>query len=346
MNFMRSMRESSEADAVLAVFAPEYFQSHYCKEELDGALTGTETRLLPVRVMPCDPGTFLRNRIYIDLVNKSGQEARESLVSGVAAFVALTRNRGHSHGFRARPDFPGAEGRESGPISPAIAPSRGRLKVLFVGPAVGGLSPRKQFVAVKSAVAGVRGSGRVVFKGVFRVHLETLFEELNHESPDVFHLSGKQNGGDILIPTGDGEVSTISDRELAGMFQSLDEGLKLVAIDTCFSLRCATSISKVVPCAIGVEGDVYEDDATLYYKTFYRAVAAGRSVRDAAAQSSSALKFVKVPKEQIPQLCCRSDIDPAKVHLVAPQCFGRGTGVGESACSGGGKLRAQSALSP
>jgi hypothetical protein len=100
------------------------------------------------------------------------------------------------------------------------------------------------------------------------------------------------------------------------MFQSLDQGLKLVVIDTCFSLRCATTIANVVPCTIGVEGDIYEDDAITFYKVFYQAVASGRSLKDAVAQGQSALKFEKVSAARIPQLRCRTGIDPAQVFLV------------------------------
>ena len=77
----------------------------------------------------------------------------------------------------------------------------------------------------------------------------------------------------------------MSDRALAGMFQSLDQGLQLVIIDTCFSLRCAITIAKVVPCAMGVKADITENDATTFYSIFYQAISSGRSLKDAAGQA-------------------------------------------------------------
>jgi hypothetical protein len=111
-------------------------------------------------------------------------------------------------------------------------------------------------------------------------------------------------------------LTTISDTALAGMFRSLDRGLKLVVIDTCFSLRCATTVAKAVPCAMGVEGDIYEDDATTFYRTFYQAVASGRSLKDATAQAQSALRFAKVSPAQIPLLRCRAGVSPGDVVLI------------------------------
>jgi TIR domain len=320
MSFMRKMREAAEADCTLALFSPHYFHSKYCQQELDAALTGVEDRLLAVRVEPCNPGAFLQNRIYIDLVNKSIDEARSTLLSGVEAYVTLTRKGSDKPAFRQRPSFPGTPQNET-PVQAqsALSAVDGPLKVLFLAPQVGGLTPRDQLQAMKRGVAAARFPQSIRFKGVFHVHVNRLFKELNQEAPHVFHFSGKQNGGDILLRTENGGLTTVSDMALAGMFQSLDQGLQLVVIDTCFSLRCATTIAKVVPCAIGVEGDIYEEDATTFYRVFYQAIASGRSLKDAAAQARSALKFNKVPESQIPHLRCRVDVDPSKIVLVRPQ---------------------------
>lgn len=322
MNFMQKMREAAEADCTLALFSPHYFRSRYCQQELDAALTGDVSRLLAVRVKPCDPGAFLRNRIYIDIVDKSLDESRDALLSGVEAYLTLTRKRGAKPAFRQRPLFPGPlQDKAPSRIQPILSASKadGPLKVLFLAPQVGGLTPRDQLQAIKRSVAEARLPQSIRFKGVFRVHVNTLFEELNQDSPQVFHFSGKQNGGDILMRTKEGELTTVSDMALAGMFRSLDQGLQLVIIDTCFSLRCATTIAKVVPCALGVEGDIYEQDATTFYSVFYQALASGRSLKDAVAQARSALKFTKVPESQIPQLRCRAGVDPAKLFLARPK---------------------------
>jgi hypothetical protein len=70
---------------------------------------------------------------------------------------------------------------------------------------------------------------------------------------------------------------------------------------------------------MGVEGDIYEDDATAYYSVFYQAVASGRSLKDAEAQARAALRFNKVPLSKIPQLRSRQGVDPRKVLLVSSQ---------------------------
>lgn len=253
-------------------------------------------------------------------MNKSIDEARNALLSGVEAYLTLTRKRSGKPAFRQRPVFPGPlQDKTPARIQPTLSTVDGPLKVLFLAPQVGGLAPRDQLQAIKRSVAEARFPQSIHFKGVFQVHVNTLFQELNQDPPHVFHFSGKQNGGDILMRTEDGGLTTVSDMALAGMFQSLDQGLQLVIIDTCFSLRCATTIAKVVPCALGVEGDIYEQDATTFYSVFYQAIASERSLKDAVAQARSALKFTKVSESQIPQLRCRAGVDPTKVFLVRPK---------------------------
>jgi hypothetical protein len=318
MNFMEKMRQAAEADCTLALFSPHYFRSKYCQQELDAALTGDASRLLTVRVKPCDPGAYLRNRIYINLVNKSIDKARNELLSGVEAYLTLTRSGGKP-AFRQRPVFPGPlQDKTPAHIHPPVSAVEGPLKVLFLAPHVGGLAPRDQLQAIKHSVAQARFPRSVHFKGIFQVHVNTLFQQLNQETPHVFHFSGKQNGGDILMRTEDGGLTTVSDMALAGMFRSLDKGLQLVIIDTCFSLRCATTIAKAVPCAMGVEGDIYEEDATTFYSIFYQAIASGRSLKDAVGQARSALRFTKVSASQTPELRCSAGVDPAKLFLVRP----------------------------
>jgi hypothetical protein len=319
MNFMQKMREAAEADCTLALFSPHYFRSKYCQQELDAALTGDANRLLSVRVEPCDPGAFLQNHIYIDLVNMSLNGARDALLSGLEAYLTLVRSHRGKPAFRQRPRFPGTPDQTRAHFIPLSPTDKGPLKVLFLGPQVGGLSPRDQLQAMKRSVTQARFPASIYFKGFFQVHVNTLFEKLNQETPHVFHFSGKQNGGDILMRTENGGLTAVSDRALAGMFQSLDQGLQLVIIDTCFSLRCATTIAKVVPCAMGVEADICETDATTFYSIFYQAIASGRSLKEAAGQARSALKFAKASESRIPVLRCREGVDPAKVFLVRPK---------------------------
>ena len=120
----------------------------------------------------------------------------------------------------------------------------------------------------------------------------------------------------MLIPTPSGSVTTVSDMALAGLLKSLDSSVSLVVIDTCKSLRCARAVTEVVDFAIGVESDIYDDDAIRFYNAFYRALASGKTLASAHGQAKAALSFKNVTDDEIPQLCSREGLDPRKMQFA------------------------------
>ncbi len=148
------------------------------------------------------------------------------------------------------------------------------------------------------------------FDPVYDVTTESLFESLNQYSPHVVHYSGKQHGGRIVIYDPDGELTTMSARDIAKVLRSLDSATRMVIVDMCYSSPCAIEIAHSVDFALGVESWIFEWQANLFYATFYNALAAGRTVENAWMQVKTALVIERVSAVQIPQLICRKGVDP------------------------------------
>ncbi|MCI0387473.1 MAG: TIR domain-containing protein [Acidobacteria bacterium] len=86
-NFVIEMDEAvKRARQTIAVLSPKYLASDYCKQELAAAIrldpTGKKRLLIPVRVHRCDPDGLLGPIVYIDLVGKGDETARELLLAG------------------------------------------------------------------------------------------------------------------------------------------------------------------------------------------------------------------------------------------------------------------------
>jgi hypothetical protein len=73
-------RASREAGQTLAVLSPKYFQSRFTEAEWTAAFK--KGNLLPVRVVDFDVEGLLSVRVYIDIVGKSEDQAREVLLEG------------------------------------------------------------------------------------------------------------------------------------------------------------------------------------------------------------------------------------------------------------------------
>jgi hypothetical protein len=88
-NFVLDMqRAAAESERTLAVVSPDYLQSEFCQPEWAAAFakdpSSKERRLLTVRVRPCEMTGLLRPILYIDFVDRSEEEAREALLSGIS----------------------------------------------------------------------------------------------------------------------------------------------------------------------------------------------------------------------------------------------------------------------
>ena len=88
-NFVLEMhRAATDARQIVAVLSPEYLSSGFASSEWASAFaadpTGTQRRLIPVRVRPCAVGGILGQVTYIDLVDKSDSDARRALLDGVS----------------------------------------------------------------------------------------------------------------------------------------------------------------------------------------------------------------------------------------------------------------------
>ncbi len=87
-NFVIEMDEAvKQARQTIAVLSPEYLASDYCQQELATVIRndpkGKKRLLIPVHVRRCDPEGLLGPIVYIDLVGKDDETAKELLLSGV-----------------------------------------------------------------------------------------------------------------------------------------------------------------------------------------------------------------------------------------------------------------------
>jgi tetratricopeptide (TPR) repeat protein len=87
-NFVLEMQKaSSEAERTVAVLSPNYLSAQFTQPEWAAAFaqdpTGEKGILLPVRILPCKLQGLLPSIIYIDLVEKNEEEARNAVLAGV-----------------------------------------------------------------------------------------------------------------------------------------------------------------------------------------------------------------------------------------------------------------------
>ena len=88
-DFVEEMhRASADCDATIAVLSPSYLKSEFAAAEWRVAFardpSGAGRRLIPVRVLPCDPEGLLKTRVYLDLVGRDRESASRLLLRALA----------------------------------------------------------------------------------------------------------------------------------------------------------------------------------------------------------------------------------------------------------------------
>ena len=120
-NFVMEMDQAANsAERTLAVLSPDYLASSFTRPEWMAAFaedpTSTHRKLIPVRVEECELTGLLAQIVYIDLVGKDEETARETLLSQ----IKVTERAKPA----ARPAFKPSASKPVEPPRPAPAPAR------------------------------------------------------------------------------------------------------------------------------------------------------------------------------------------------------------------------------
>ena len=315
-----------KSEQVIAILSPEYFQSYYASLEFNSAIAqdplGKQRKVIPVRIKDFEMPALFRDLVFIDFVGKSDVEARRALIAGVRA--SRLSALGELQPIREPPPSPFEADKTAATAAQyqrtIIATSKTKpARIHFLACDTGrGLQIKTEYEHISAALQQRQYSEQLEFKAEFDVTDSNIFDKLNNYQPNVVHISGNQNAGDVLLPTADGGEVVISDDALAGFLSSLGRQVRIAIIDTCYSFNCAMRVAEVVDCALGVSDEISEEEAIRFYEILYQAMAAGHSIADAHGQAVSALKFKYVRSERIPKLCVKPGKDASQFFLVGP----------------------------
>ncbi len=103
-NFVLEMQDAADhAERTIMVVSPAYLESQFAAPEWAAAFVndprGAGRKLIPVMVEKCDPKGMLKSIVHIDLTNLGEDDARKTLLAGLAERRAKPDKR---------PSFPGA----------------------------------------------------------------------------------------------------------------------------------------------------------------------------------------------------------------------------------------------
>jgi hypothetical protein len=152
--------------------------------------------------------------------------------------------------------------------------------------------------------------------------LGDMTEALLRDVPAVLHFSarGTPDGGGLRFLTEDGVDAPVRDSGLAKLLcEFVGEGLRVVVLNACWTSELAGMLVEAVPCVIGTAGPIRDADCRAYSRTFYRALAQGRSVGHAHRIAAAQAEADGADPDFLPGLACSPGTIPDAVHLVGPE---------------------------
>ena len=180
--------------------------------------------------------------------------------------------------------------RPSGPISPS------KLNVVFTSAAPNDKLPLmwldKELAGVRAALAShpgvqLRIKGAAGDKPSGRLTVMELARQIG-SGADVIHFGGHGSAAGIHVWEHDGDGSRIVTGDaLQACFR--DRQITLVVLNACYSQVQADAIAKVVDAVVGTRDHVSDEAACVFAVTFYRELAAGKTINDAFETARNAV---------------------------------------------------------
>ncbi len=154
-----------------------------------------------------------------------------------------------------------------------------------------------------------------------------LLQALLEHQPKIVQFSGHGSKSEkLFFEDQDGRVKPVSKDALVSLFENLKDNIRLVILNSCFSMPQAEAITSHIDCAIGMKKEIGDHAAIVFAAAIYQAIGFGKSVLTAFDLGKTALKLEGIPEEDTPQLLTRKGVDASKVFLLPPSGIGRNAG--------------------
>lgn len=178
----------------------------------------------------------------------------------------------------------------------------------------------KEANEIEKAIKLSGAAERMEFITKRAVKSDELVHHLLENEPEIVHFSGHGSDAEELILVGEDDTATsVSTAAIETLFRALKDNVRVVVFNACFSEAQARAVTRHIPCAIGMVGEIGEKAARAYAVAFYQALSFGRSVETAHDLGKTALAMLNNPKELMPRLLLGRDIDPAEIRLLRRQ---------------------------
>jgi hypothetical protein len=128
--------------------------------------------------------------------------------------------------------------------------------------------------------------------------------------PNIVHFSGHGSiDGRLIFQDSEGRSMPVKQESLTTIFRLLNDKVRCVVLNACFSESQAKAISQQIDVVVGMSHEIGDSDAMAFAGAFYEALGYGKDVGTSFNLAKLSISLSGLSDEYIPQLLLRSGVD-------------------------------------
>jgi hypothetical protein len=132
---------------------------------------------------------------------------------------------------------------------------------------------------------------------------------LRHQ-PHIVHFCGHGGpGNELILENQEGTSHAVSKKALTSLFEILNDNIKVVVLNACFSKLQAKALHGVIDYTVGMSKEVGDEQSIRFAGAFYQGLAFGRTVETAFKLAKNEIELVRLPGADTPELFVRPKVN-------------------------------------
>jgi hypothetical protein len=189
------------------------------------------------------------------------------------------------------------------------------MTILFVssGPDTTSLKIEEEFNLIKKELDDSFHKNGFNLIGVHNVSSSQLIKLILVNHPIILHHSGHGTAKGLAFVDAHGQFEIVPAKVISKLFNILKENVQLVVLNSSYSAHLARQLTQYVFCAIGMSGNISDDAAIIFAKSFYMGLFSGKSIQDAFDLSCLQLNLDNLHEYLIPKLFVKKGMVPSEL---------------------------------
>lgn len=159
----------------------------------------------------------------------------------------------------------------------------------------------------------------IQFESRWATRSSDILQAINETNPTIVHFSGHGAvTGELVLQNPDGSAKFVSAEAISAAIATASDTIRLIYFNACFSETQAANVVEHVEAAIGTTDSIADETACTFAAQLYSSIGFGHSLKKAFDQAKAELLLEGIPGEDIPQIYCRSDVNPETIVFVQP----------------------------